>query len=372
MNVSNIGAFEDGAAKICSRIWRTVFGYGSIYHGAYKSLILRRDATLGTAFPHANEVSFTLDGDRFAFLNACGLVTCRMQYNRDANAFLPLDNFGAYLLPILELGEPPQAPSRTTKLIVATIPKSGTYLVDLVLRALGYQSLELHFNGTSLFDNRGVPEHQIHVAPRTREIFCPPSSIAEVMSPGEYAVGHIGDMEQIKLIGATSVHTVYCIRDLRDVIVSLFHFKLRTVAPADAADVIWRKASTAHDAFLGFLSYHLDKDIPYVLASARVIAEVEGIKLRFEDLAAGELSEENLQALDRIEPALGQEFQGALAASLGKDTATLSKRRANFEEFWSDDVQQFFEDSGLAAANAALGYSQKTGEPLPEIDSAEP
>jgi hypothetical protein len=333
---------------------RTVYRFGCVDQGHFGYMVLGPFGDV-RCYANPNESRYVLENGLLRFINAIGLETSRLIWHETANMFLSLEPPGLYLLPVITL-RPPEPCEHWERIIVNTIPKAGTYLVDRVLANIGYRPTKLHLSSHFLDDNRLHREDDIHRAPHTRRHNCPASAFAELLAPGEYAVGHIADQTQLNAIRSNGVCILHCIRDLKDVLVSLFHFKLRQVDPVSAADRLWR-AGNRQDAFKSFLLHYADKDIAHIKEMANFIGARREPVIRFEDLVAGRLTEAAWRQLDGIEEGLGAIFAAALPDAIGTKTSTLSEARAAHEEYWNADIQAFFEASELSFCNTRLGYA---------------
>jgi hypothetical protein len=333
---------------------RTVYRFGSVDERPLGHVVLGPFDDVRCYF-HPNESRYVLENGVLRFISATGLETSRLIWHESANMFLSPEPPGLYLMPVITLALP-ELCERWGRIVVNTIPKAGTYLVDRVLARIGYRSTKVHLSGPFLDDNRLHPEDDIHRAPHTRRRNCPASAFAELLAPGEYAVGHIADQRQLKAIASNGVGILHCIRDLKDVLVSLFHFKLRQVEPESAADRLWRSGNR-RDAFKSFLLHYADKDIAHIKEMASLIGARGEAAIRFEDLVTGRLTEAAWRQLDGIEDGLGAIFAAALPDAVGTKTSTLSEARAAHEDYWNADIQAFFEATGLSLCNVCLGYA---------------
>jgi hypothetical protein len=332
---------------------RTVYLFGSAEIGHLGHVALRADGKVrGLRDPSWARYGFV--EDRFFFLNEAGRAIARLRYQAEANCFLPDDAAGLYMVPLLTL-DPPQEAAGGARLLINTIPKSGTYLLDLILSEIGYRGIGLHLIPNECHDNRGVPPEMIHRDPFSRRIFCPASAVARVLAPREYAVGHVNDEDQLRLIDQEGVRMIHCMRDLRDVLVSLFQFKRKSVDPQAPAEHVWL-GMEGREAFLAFLCASAARELVDLREFAAMMPRLPGVKLRFEDLTAGIIPAPQLAALEAIEEGLGVMIAETLPRCLGQDTSTLSGQRSDWRDLWSPTAEEFFIRSGLAGVNRVLGY----------------
>ena len=334
-------------------IHRTVYRYGALETGHFGYLAL--DATgVVRAYDHPNERRFEFDGRELRFLSDAGAVTSKLNWRPDANAFFQSGESRLYLLPVLTL--PPRARSRwTQRIIVNTVPKAGTYFIEHILTAIGYGRLEMHLSADALHDNSGQAAAEIHWAPDNRRVRCPARAFAAAMLPGEFAVGHIESSDELRAIEALGVRLIDCVRDLRDVLVSLYRFKKERVASISPTDDLWRSLE-GDTAFPAFLIEHANRDIRFMRDVVMAIVNRCEAPLRFEELRRCELPERSHAYLEAIETGLGDAFRLQSPKSLGQTTSTFSGRAIDGAQLWTPAVERYFVNSGLAAVNESLGY----------------
>ena len=335
---------------------RTVYLLGSAETGHLGHVSLGADGKVkGDDDPKRARFGFQgAHAERFYFLNATGEKQARLRYCAPANAFFPDDYSGLYLVPLLTL-EPPREAVGSARLLVNTIPKSGTYLLDLVLTEIGYHGLGLHLIPHECHDNRGQNPDTMHRDPFSRRIFAPAAAVARAMAAGEFALGHVGDEVQIKQVSESGVGVINCRRNLRDVVASLFHFKRKSVDPQAPSDHLWRRLEGG-DGFLGFLCAYGETELADIAKFATMMPALPGVSLRFEELAQGRIPEQQREELDQLDYGLGLMIAECLPACLGRQSSTLSSRRADWRKLWSPAAEEFFDRSGLLEANRGLGY----------------
>ncbi len=326
-------------APVMSGITNTLYRFGGIVAGHFGYMALHEDGRIG-AYSHPNECRYELDEDELRFLDAAGGVTSRLRYYQDANVFLGAE---LYLLPVLRLDAAPKT-STLAPLLINSIPKSGTYFVEAAMARLGMQPLRLHLYPHLLHDYRGIAEAEMHRRPELRAVNAPAGAVAELLRPGDLVVGHIEDHRQLDAVKNAGVRTLHLARDLREILVSLYHFKKNRVAPVSAADAAWRDLPP-EEGFIAFLCYFENRDIGHIAAIATTILDRPEPILHYTQAINGIVPSE----LDY--PGLGE----ALRAARGQPTSTLSQRDHD-STLWSTAALEFFSASGLRSLNKHLGY----------------
>ncbi len=338
-----------GDARIC----RTIYRYGSLAGGHFGDLVLRRDGSVGH-YRHPNETAYRIVGESLAFLDAAGCPTNTLAFAAEVNAFVSRDA-GLYLLPVIELPAVPPNPQAATALLINTVPKSGTYLLEAAAVHAGLHRTRLHLFAHLCDDYRSVPDAEMHTAPERHRRTVPAAAVAHILQPGEVAVGHIDDDAQLDGVAQAGVRIVHCVRDLRAVLTSLYRFKRQVVRPLSPADAVWRALGEA-DGFLGFLSFFADRDVAQIARTAACILQRGEPRLRFEDLT-GAHDPSVLQAqLAGWDAAAAAAFAAAVVQMRGQPTPTLLPGRSDPQPVWSPAAEAFFQQTGLARLNAELGY----------------
>jgi hypothetical protein len=177
------------------------------------------------------------------------------------------------------------------------------------------------------------------------------------LNPGDIVVGHIAALDDVNVLRAVGVFDIAMIRDLRNVLVSLFQFKLDKVIPTGPGDALWREADP-RDRFVSFLAFHSDKDMEFVKSVAQsILTDPRACRVRFEDMLAGVLDGPLRDRLASIEDNLPGRFAEALGMKRCTSNPTFSGKLAEWRNVWDDRVDRFFRESGLQDLNARLGYA---------------
>lgn len=331
--------------------FRTIYRFGNLDDGHYGHVVLRPEGGIGY-YRHDNEAGYRLEGDRLNLISADGAITSRLRYHDAANCFLPVAPHRLYLLPALELGPAPQAAS-LPPVFINSIPKSGTYFLEAALHALGMTPLGLHLLPHRCDDYRGVPPELMHREPERYAVPVPPGAVAYLLRPGEAAVGHVDNPYELDHFAAAGVCVLNCVRDLRDVLVSLYHFKRDRVASTGPGDTLWR-ALPPGEGFAAFLCHYADRDIAHIRSMAATLLARPAPLLHYDELRHG-----NLPGTVPL-PGLA----AALQEVRDKPTSTFSHRDHDRTALWSEAAARFFHDFGLAALNERLGYAPVS--PAPE------
>ena len=341
------------------RIPRTVYSFGALGAGYFGNLVLRGDGLIGH-YRHPNETTFRLLDDAVAFHDADGALTSTLEFLAGGNLFFSR-RAGLYLLPVLEMSAPEHAPEPPYRpdaaLLFNTIPKSGTYLLEAAAARAGYLPTRLHLSAHVCDDYRGLTDAEMHRAPERQRIPVPASVVAHVLRPGEVVVGHIDHPGQLDGMAQAGLRIVHCVRDLRQVLVSLYRFKRQVVRPISPADTVWRALGEV-EGLLGFLGCFADRDVALVARTASCILSRREPRLRFEDLTGAPPDLLRAQ-LTRWDDTAAQALVDGIVAARGLPTSTLLAPART--EVWSAAAERFFEEVGLGRLNRELGYPDPAG-----------
>jgi hypothetical protein len=219
-------------------------------------------------------------------------------------------------------GDPDRPP-----LLINSVPKAGTYWLRSAFLQLGWRPTDLHLGNNSIDDNRGLGDDpRIHRSPWVRRTEMAPGLLAASLPRGSVSVGHISDGKIIEDLTNRGVAMVQLIRDPRDVLVSLYHFKMNAVDLTQDRDPHWRQASDGRSRFLGFLACYIEPELREMARAYRCFGEQHSIPtLMYEDLRAGRIDpglEEHLAPLLGSRTTLA-DLRQSVRATRGQTTSTL-------------------------------------------------
>jgi hypothetical protein len=345
---------------------RTIYSFGSPLIGQFGHAVLRPDGTI-YGYQHPHERFWELAGDELRLLAWDRQVTSRYTHagagvwqGRWEGQQRPL-----YLMPALSLPPLDAVADRTTALgpamLVNTVPKSGTYFLEAALRDVGFAPLRLHLAIRDVvFDFRDLPDEQLHVDVWNQALELPVSLVTRLLAPGEMVVGHVSSREMIHAAREQGVCVVSVVRNLRDVVASYLKFKVRRVAATSPADRFWRTLDEKQQ-LAGFIARFGDTDLVELLDIAKMIsADPHGILVRYEELTRGVIGDDAQRKLRASYPAVfAQRLAKSLRSQLDKPNPTFSGGRTDWHQIWSEELEVYFEESGLRAANEALGYESR-------------
>lgn len=345
-------------AALINRMAKTIYSFGSPCNAHFGNLVLRRDGSL-FGYAHPNEKCWRLEGRELVFDSSQGRVTSRYAYVPGTGQWLGhLEGKRAplHLLPILSLdGQETGAPGMPA-IVVNSIPKSGTYFLDAALTAVGCPSIRMHLNWNQTVDDyRGVADADMHTDPETLRLRLGVELVAAVLD-GQHVVGHIEEQELVERMRGLGVCVLTLVRDLREVVPSLYRFKRTRVAPCDVGDAFWRGLDEP-ERTAAFLMYHHERDMEHIRTMARMIlADKEALVLRYEDLCRGILTPQVAARLDGFLPGLAARLSDALGRHYKKPNPTYTGAICRWREEFTPTMARYFKATGMDAINKDLGY----------------
>lgn len=252
------------------------------------------------------------------------------------------------------------------KVVVCSIPKSGTYLLGALLSNLGMTDAKIHLNVGKFYDYR-------RLAPETAALQC--RSVREMLDDalqripdGGFTVSHLPARVAPKLDG---FRVIFLHRNLRDVIVSFCRWTESTgrwsgrwseILSTFTGAAAWRGTPDSPEKLRTFLRRHSSR-IKEHIPGCIPWRHVPGVlRVSFEELLGDYGPAVTLESLQRIATVLELEDQrektllAALDRAKAAPTVTKSSGRSSRERFWDERVEAEFIRQGFAAANAELGY----------------
>lgn len=342
-------------------VQRAVYSFGSPCDKQYGKLLLMKDGSI-YGYSHPNERAWSLDGEELLLHGENGQITSRFRYCIEHGAWfghVEKKKYPLYLIPVIRL-DPLSPQDRSNHplppVFVNSIPKSGTYFMEAALKDLGFRPTRIHVSGADIVDDyRGLADEDVHRNPHAVRLSCPIELVTALLD-GEVILGHVEHASVIGAVRSQGVIVLSLVRNLRDVVLSLYRFFLEKVEPMDPEDWRWR-GLPSKKKLEGFISYVHDKDLKHVRSIARhLLQDREAILLRYEDLCRGVIPRDASDKIKCMAPHLATDLPRALKNTHGKRTPTLLGKRTRWQEAWTDTLENYFQTSGLAEFNSRLGY----------------
>lgn len=243
------------------------------------------------------------------------------------------------------------------KVLVNTVPKSGTYLLSKALELAGVRNTGVHLRNNWMWDFRDQTIESVIREPNAFKISIPLHHSLSMVQEGQFVVGHLENTSEIPLNIKEFSH-IFAIRNVIDVLISHMRFvvdermKSRQTYLDSIEDGPERFAiyleSTGRSYFQGIqrqLSWLSSPDI---------------IVVRFETLVGdnGEAARSKLAKLiqDYIQLPKEKDFEKCLIEAIGMPTRTFSGQRSDAGKYLTSRILRQLDSMGIRKFNEELGY----------------
>ncbi len=236
------------------------------------------------------------------------------------------------------------------KILINSIPKSGTYRVAALLRQAGVQASGLHITEDKVWDYTGVDVATGRSDPdSTLQAGMTPAQALHQVPDNHLLVGHFGfSIQHSRLLKPFT--TIFLIRDLREVIVSWCRWQVFSGQSEGLAEI-----EDKQQMIVSFLNLSARPTAQIVLSllpwyfylPARHIFQVADLH-QMETLA---------RLFQVCELALtDSEIEHIRQSVDAQNTLTKVPGGTLLDEYWSEQAEQLFVSHNLARINAILGY----------------
>jgi Sulfotransferase domain len=239
-------------------------------------------------------------------------------------------------------------------LFVISLPKAGTYLTAELLKALGYRFTGWHVGevGCTDYSRSDLLEARRNPAKYTRS--GSPETFLSQIRPGEFAVGHLPFTKE--MVQATAgFKRIYLTRDLRTALISYMRF-LEDTGRMGAASSPWFGLADRRLRVAVFLQHTAPQILEQLYERMVGWSRIERTHLiRFEDLISDvPRATRTVEALAGFLGVNRGDAPSILEASLAATTLTKSDGLTRLDDYWSDEAEKWFHQSGTAALEARL------------------
>lgn len=245
------------------------------------------------------------------------------------------------------------------KIIICSVPKSGTYFLGQILTRLGLRDSKIHVNLHSYTDYNGVDlDTARHKASELR-VHEPLSSSLQRISPSEFVVGHL-PVTTAPMLREFGV--IFTYRNVRDILVSFCRWVAQTGRWPD--DGNWRELPDGPEKLLGFLQHHGRQLRGLIDCPAGWKSQPGATQVAFEELMGDYGADAAADAMQRIARAVGScehsdaDLLQILEDAKGTETITRSGARSSRELFWNEAVEREFVCRRFALINQRLGFDE--------------
>jgi len=242
------------------------------------------------------------------------------------------------------------------------------------LQAIGYTNSNLHIR----YDDKTTGVYNFKHKPITlshaEELACfepmPLEKSLSMIKNGEFAVGHLPPLTEVKNEICGKFKIILLVRDLRNCLISHMRYMIKTEA-ISTIDHTWINIPDKRERFKQYLSNYADPVGPLVHMKLISCWEfdihdpypgMELLKLRFEDLITKD-KKSLKKTLTALENFLGNGFiipiNEYINQVLNKPTLTQSDGLTVLDEFWSAYAERWFMDrisTNGVDINKFIGY----------------
>jgi hypothetical protein len=343
----------------------TVFEFGTSCNvskqggGHYGYLVLKKDGTV-YGYKHSNENTWKFDeAGNLNFISKDNEVTSQFKYFEDKNSYIGSIRDGKqllYLLPVISFPENNNLKGvQKPSIFVNTVPKSGTYLLNSALKNAGYKSSDIMLIGrTIVSDLRNISEENYFKQPKKTTLKLPCELTIPLFNKN-VITGHIEYMSILDEMRKNNMFVLTLVRDLRNVLLSLFKFK-KDVFELQEEEKIWATFA-GKELFEKFIEFYHDKDLEHIRNIVKMtLFDPKKIIIHYENCVRGFIPNDVTGKLNEWSPDLGNQLAKSFLNTVNKKTATLSPIRSDWKTGWNDVFEKYYHTSGLAQLNKLLGY----------------
>ncbi len=245
-------------------------------------------------------------------------------------------------------------------MIVYSVPKAGTYLLNEILQAMGLENTRLHLMPTTLTDYRFCTRSEAcrDYLDLVRPVVV--NQALEMMLPGQFSVGHL-DYSQDIVEALAGFRVVFVRRNLRDCLISFMRWEESTGRDPERTQD-WAGMPDGADKTLIYLRDLGSQYLLWCKTIAGWAGYAEAEQFSFESLCGDDGAARQIADLKRIFRLSGlttaePDYGAILRKTLGAETMTWSGSRTDRRTFWDDRVERVFAELGGVEINRALGYS---------------
>lgn len=248
----------------------------------------------------------------------------------------------------------------SARVLVTTIPKSGTYFIGKLLEILGLRPTGVHLYEDHAQDLRGQNRDEA-LDEGNVQVWMPIDQSLSLVRAGQFAVGHV--MHTPRAEAAAADFTIlYSVRNIRDCLVSLLRFteRLKRSGP----DPEWMRIRPKPDRMLAFFDHPAVQHFFLGLARGTLpwMNHPRAIPVRYEALVGDEGRDRAIELVMAIRERVGLPSDRRLAAqslaeAVAAETITKSNGRSQWSDYSNARVEERFRQLGCEEMNRTLGYS---------------
>lgn len=242
------------------------------------------------------------------------------------------------------------------KMVIVTLPKSGTYFWGKILQECGYQDIEIHGGEDIIADYRSLTlQEKLDHVPELGH-WLPLHLQLSLLHKGQYLLGHF-PFNCLSLIREKKFFIT--VRDLRTFVVSWLRFGQRRRCCADTS---WHSLGATEEGIFSFLTSPTAQEVIYQAKEiVKWVSAFPDRVLRYEALNSPG-SKEFAHIVDTLSSLTGLDAEtvdSAISRARGASTVTYSGKPSSTQGIWSERIEEAFCAHKLDLLNEKLGYSRE-------------
>ncbi|GAB4110424.1 MAG: hypothetical protein Kow001_11240 [Acidobacteriota bacterium] len=241
------------------------------------------------------------------------------------------------------------------RVLVISIPKSGTYLVAAFLKELGLVDTGVHVNDDGFHDYRNRTLSEMVSEYRKFRRLYPLSQTLELVREGQFAVGHLTCSPQT-VAAAAGCSVIFAKRELRSALVSMMRFMSR---PGRGEDWAWKRIEDPRVRLLEFLHDRGPELLRWFESIADWNSQTGILSIRFEDLVRGSRKHAQVLAAKAGIEVSRHRASEVLNQVLCRATKTWSGGISQATTYWSEAAEGLFRELRGPELNRRLGYASQ-------------
>lgn len=239
-----------------------------------------------------------------------------------------------------------------SKVVVSSLPKSGTYLLSNILKEFGFVDSGIHFGDMEYSNYKGADIKQARENPEWFRVPVPFNQAIQKLDCGEFAVGHFHHQFYQDCV-ANNVQVIHLSRNLKQCLYSFYYWILKTGRWTKAEqDSSWRTESDIQASLMGFLKQH-QRTLLYVYSKTVRWKDEDVLHLQYEMMMQPKSIDKSIVEKIRIYLNLelsNEEVVQAINNAIQAQSLTKldNTDRAPFNQVWNQDLEKWFCDAGFS------------------------
>jgi hypothetical protein len=241
--------------------------------------------------------------------------------------------------------------------MVASIPKSGTYLLHGILKELGLVPSGVHLGESGYYDQRDEATRRTYFG--EVKLDSPLIATAKRLGPGQVTASHLLYLpENVKTL--SDFRLFFSFRESRAVFVSLMRY-FSNPGLGEEFGAAWKNEPDDKKRMEKFLELYAPITIRAHADIAGWVTDKKTLPVKYETLCGDEGEDAQLQLVKKIAAHVDvsltdDQARNLISKVVGGGSRTWSGKRSDVNQYWSERTEQIFQKNGGQRLNARLGY----------------